>query len=785
MNPTNILTNSLQSNGVTQDGNVYNIMSSGDMNENVQEIGERIVENMKKHIQYNEHDTPENIKAQIKKDLFTIYYSDPDERKQVKSFIKEEICRVWYNALKTRNNAILKDFVILLNKENERDINQNQNQQGGSGALNTAKELFSKQMENSTQNFMQELNAPTQNNGVIPSTLNNKNKQQFDALIEYKSEYFENAIFKEKLYTQSATVSQVYRLHNDILTKILYNYAAIDRPQLTTHLRKYMLGEEGVKILENKSNEKSIYSIFIDRLKKLGDATNKSKSPDLWSSPQANANETVTGGDGNAVLIQKHIPSTYIWNNIKGYVEKQIEIEINKKLNSKEFVNASKTAFKDVFLQANCDSLNMDPDDAENNKQMTEYLNKEYSRILTRICEHIPNKYALSILRRYISNNFENFADYLNAKVFKYEVSPFEKYFFSNKNVPSNLFDDENILPKIPKIKLQKNNLSMTATNKSGTQCENTKETNMRDNAADTNNVSEFIKANNLENQTQSPFFTGILTPSILLPVFKIYKEQYEQLSKDSNFLASLFAIYSNKIIKLMQQIQIQFGPIPERGHNEVLAQQSVGIERFSGEATSVSAKRTQEEFRSENEKKTEILQNDDIDNYIERFILTKHSYTTKIISDCIRHVVDIKPDVIKHANNHPELTKYVSTDLLLSKYAAFLMYTASDLEPIAYDLSQPNDAKHIKYVIDRINNFEHFKTKPQPLDESTSQNDSPLLSTIMHEIIIKTYYSETEKDITSTVKRLSNNYDNELKYILGRNNLWYSRNPTRGTGTK
>jgi hypothetical protein len=151
------------------------------------------------------------------------------------------------------------------------------------------------------------------------------------------------------------------------------------------------------------------------------------------------------------------------------------------------------------------------------------------------------------------------------------------------------------------------------------------------------------------------------------------------------------------------------------------------------------------------------------MDDYIERFILTKHSYTTKIISDCIRHAVDIKPDVIKHASNHPELTKYVSTDLLLSKYAAFLMYTASNLDTVDYDLSQTTDTKHIKYVIDRINDFEHFGTKPQPLDESL------LLSTLIYEIVIKTYYSETEKDITSTVKRLSNNYDNELKYILGR----------------
>ena len=50
--------------------------------------------------------------------------------------------------------------------------------------------------------------------------------------------------------------------------------------------------------------------------------------------------------------------------------------------------------------------------------------------------------------------------------------------------------------------------------------------------------------------------------------------------------------------------MMLMFGPISERRHN---GSASVGIGRFSREATSVSASRTQEEIRSENERRNKI----------------------------------------------------------------------------------------------------------------------------------------------------------------------------------
>ena len=86
----------------------------------------------------------------------------------------------------------------------------------------------------------------------------------------------------------------------------------------------------------------------------------------------------------------------------------------------------------------------------------------------------------------------------------------------------------------------------------------------------------------------------------------------FTQLEHLDNVIGTLHELYPDKRvfvcggeeiyrILLPKCERLHIGTIPERGHNEVSAQQSVGIGRFSGETTSVPASREQAEFRSEN----------------------------------------------------------------------------------------------------------------------------------------------------------------------------------------
>ena len=86
----------------------------------------------------------------------------------------------------------------------------------------------------------------------------------------------------------------------------------------------------------------------------------------------------------------------------------------------------------------------------------------------------------------------------------------------------------------------------------------------------------------------------------------------FTQLEHLDNVIGTLLELYPDKRvfvcggeeiyrILLPKCERLHIGTIPERGHNEVSAQQSVGIGRFSGETTSVPASREQAEFRSEN----------------------------------------------------------------------------------------------------------------------------------------------------------------------------------------
>ena len=99
----------------------YELLEYNDVDGNIKRIGDKIIEKIKKdYIDGNPNNTPEKIKAQIKKDLLVIYYENSGDRK-VKSNIKDKVCQAWYGALRTRIEKILKDVVLLLNKE---DISQ-------------------------------------------------------------------------------------------------------------------------------------------------------------------------------------------------------------------------------------------------------------------------------------------------------------------------------------------------------------------------------------------------------------------------------------------------------------------------------------------------------------------------------------------------------------------------------------------------------------------------------------------------------------------------------------
>ena len=714
-------------------GYEYDLLEFDDVDGNIKMIGDRIIEKIRKdYIDSNPNNTPEKIKAQIKLDTITIYYENSGDR-TVKKNIKEKVCQAWYSALRTRNTKILKDIVFLLNKE---DVSNTTEQSGGFGTKDLLKkmqdykknpQLSGLTNDNSTPDSLDSAADALKNlssNGmpIDPEQFSNtlsepqelsekeqeeqmktkeKNNLYLEKLIEYKSKLFEVENFEKRPLNRSATVSQVYDLHESVISKILCNYAVINRDILVGELRKIILGNKAIKEMEGGENDQendnseekdSVYQSFITKMQDLGNLDkysdksspterpppekkedepeneapenenevpeNENEAPVNENEAPANENEKVaTEQKGGKVdkRIPEYIPSTYIWEKIRGYVEERLQSLIQEKMSlNKENTEGIKKGFQEVFLQANCDSLDLISD---KNDMMTDMMNKEYHTMLDYLCKNIPDKYAAPILQSYILRNFEEFTKYL-ATIFEKDVGVLESFFLGYKNVPSKMFNDKNVTPVYPEI--HREDVPADADYDALDNCCNDRE---GDKDLDATGVSEFIQTKNIGKEQS---IKDRFTPSILLPAFNVFKREFNECSENVDFLAILFNMYSGKSIKFMQQIQQQFS------HN--------GVNEF-----------------------------------IERYILTKHPYTTKIISECIKHVSDIKLTlskmVPKQVDEDGDTIPVDNSNLvkLVSQYAAFLMHSGSDIS-LKIDTSVQN--AHTNYIETQIPIFSELCAK-------------------------------------------------------------------------
>jgi hypothetical protein len=781
--------------------NKYDLLEYDDVEGNIKRIGDRIINNIRKdYIDGNPNNTPEKIKAQIKLDVLTIYYENSGERK-VKKNIKEKVCQAWYGALKTRNEKIMKDIVFLLNKEDVANPTTTggglmssvgkmmENKVNPGNAVDGALDGASDALTNVSLNGM----GPEQISDALSGAeqqpelsedekeknkqekLNEKNNLFFEKLIEYKSKLFEIENFEKRPLQRSATVSQVYELHESIISKILCNYAVINRDILVGELRKIILGTSAIKELEetaknsfaslspqvvasalargvrgfNKSsggefpngtrrknaNEKdSVYQSFIQKMQDLGNIEkyrDKSSQP-TTRLPQVEQKEVPTEqqeqtGGKVSKQIPEYIPSTYIWENIKGYVEERLQILIQEKMSlDKENTDSIKKGFQEVFLQANCDSLDLV---SIENTEMNHMLNQEYHKMLDYLCKNIPDKYAAPILQSYILRNFEVFTNYL-ATIFEQDVSFIESFFLGYRNVPSKMFEDTDVKPVYPEIKRE--DVPADADYDVLDDCCNKRD---GDKDLDATGVSDYIHTKNIGKE---PSIQDRFTPSILLPAFNVFKKEFTECSENTDFLAVLFNMYSGKSIKFMQQIQQQFS-------------------------------------------------HDGVNDFIERYILTKHPYTTKIIAECIKHASDIKITLAKNSKNVPKpvdedeaesdefetkKTEFNGSLIkLVSQYAAFLMHSAADIS-LKIDTSVQN--AYIVHVDTQIEVFSGLCTQYSPetkllkIKESI-MNEIPEQEKGSYNKALQTIFN-ANKSTSNSVKRITKkvrvNLDSKKRYI-------------------
>lgn len=503
-----------------------------------------------------------------------------------------------------------------------------------------------------------------------------KNSILLNKLIEYKVNLFKSENFeKSKPLKRSATVSQVYDLHEKLITKILCNYAAIDRSILMGELRKIILGEDVMKEIEDyerkrrwiktkpkeeeeeepiSNGPRSIYHLFMDRLELLSDIENYNEPSESIVRKKEPTGQT--GGDDPETLppkkIPTFIPSTYVWEKIKKYVETQIQVAIHHKLVlNKENTDSIQNAFKDVFIQSNCDSIDLE---STKNEQMTEYFNNEYRALLNALCVNIPINYAAPILRNYVLRNFTDLSDFLTTAL-SANANQVETYLlgaFNYNSVVSKVVEDESIQPEYPELeRIKKYPNDIGKLGSLDDSCNERK----ADKGLDSYGVSEFLK---VENITSERSVEDYVTPSILLPAFDVYKEEFNQCTENMEFLKNLFNMYSARSIKFMHHIRAQF-------------------------------------------------EDDKTNDFIERYIITKHTYTMNILTECIRHATDIKVTLLnnfrKDASEEEQLQNNEELTRNLSYYTAYLLYLASDTN---INVEKIGSIPHIDFITSGIDDF-------------------------------------------------------------------------------
>lgn len=676
----------------------YKLLDPGDINQNVKTIGDRIVQNIAEEYLKNPQDTPDKIEAQVINDLATVYYEEFGSR-IVKPEIKEKICNAWYVALKTRVKNVMKDVVKLLkNEDNMKPADHIQN--GGNNSDNE---------DDLTESEKEKEEKTAKKNAIY-----------FEKLIEYKSKMFAVENFKQRPLRRSATVSQIYEINESIISKILCNYALVKREKLMEQLRKIIIGDDAMKILKEYKISKqwvrpkntepsttsldpkniqsdSIYSSFLRKLDKLSDINlYQEKSTPIVRTPAQQK-----GGDNK---IPKHIPSTYIWNNIRGYVETQLQMRIIGNINMNQAnTNAIQDAFKIIFSQSNCDSLNL----SDKNEKMTEHLNAEYHNILDYLCINIPDKYAAKILQSYLLRNFNEvvayFDTFLNEDNYSAPIiEVFDSYFLNYSALPPIMFSNADITPVYPKVRRQ--NVPKDTSDESDKPCDDPKLQSL--NSA---GVSDFFKMNNIGKEKS---IADSVTPMILKPMFDIYKDEFNKCTEDDIFLKTVFDMYSGRCVKFLKQIQLQF-------------------------------------------------EQDIVNDYIERYILTKHLYTTNVISECIKHAAKIKSKLSKKSDSGlepgPESPASASANNM-SKYVVFLMHSASDLAP---NINVNDTMPFFEFVKNGLDGF--FTNGLLNLGDSAQQIISEINAEIIENIppqelkeydgLLKNIFSKNERRIARALK--------------------------------
>jgi hypothetical protein len=282
--------------------------------------------------------------------------------------------------------------------------------------------------------------------------------------------------------------------------------------------------------------------------------------------------------------------------------------------------------------------------------------------------------YIAPIIQCYIVRNFAEFSSFLET-IFTNKVNPIEANIFSYRNIPSQFFGNTNVIPVYPRIKRE-----VIPTNPNIDKLDDCCNDRDGDKGLDSEGVSELLKSKNIENHTR---LVDNITPSILIPVFDTFKDQFEQCTSDIDFLGKLFNMYSGRSIKFMQQIRLQFSS-EQNGLND----------------------------------------------YIERYVLTKHPYSVNLITECIKHAADIKftlsrtkkikPNTEEEPENknteeEPENKNTdESIDSKISQYALFLMYTCAT----KHEIDTKDKTAFVDFIKTEWSNF-----KPT-IENQVDQND-------------------------------------------------------------
>jgi len=627
------------SNMIPTGASKYDLLDPGVINKNNQEIGDKIVEIIKrkyfdsKKLPSVSADYAKDIKAQLLNDLISLYYGNGRIEKNVNPDMKQSICKKWYAALRKRTRPIIKDMVMLLKNY---DKIQKTTFGGGFDIPNLSDKL--------KQNLQGNIG------GTASPGQSGENDHYYDEFIKYKSELFAYETIKEPSSSSSATYNQVTKLHQKIVEQVITNYAIIDRNELVEKLHKIILGENAAKSISNYKKNKNwlgvspsadnIYGTFIQKLETLSSTKDESKDQLKVNSQVPNQDDGQNGGGKEE--IPKYIPSTYNWDKIREYVDSKIQVLIKGNVELK--AGMIKDAFKSVFRQANCDSLEL----IEKNSIMKGFLQTEFESILKTLCENIPNSLAEKILCNYAERNFDNFSEFLGLTVFSLKSETWDLVknsisLFNGPYVTSFLSNKENSTPELPNLDMSVEQPPDADENEC---CQKRIEDAELVIENEQNESLEIIKGTPPDTDLKRMFEYINSSPYINISVFNVFKQQYISSAEDNEFLRVLFGMYSSRTVKFMRFIQLQFTL-------------------------------------------------DTVDTYIERYILFKHPHTTKIITRCIKHAADIKSK-LEQKQKKQEQEQEQSIVTQISQYATFLINQASTP---SFELSKNSQYPFIDFI--------------------------------------------------------------------------------------